>query len=88
MVGGPGCGHAVWEADRVVDDEDVGFVADAEEEGGFLEFLLASFAEAVCVACESIVVSFHRPWDFCTRYMGLRLLLMCLGEPNGENWRL
>lgn len=58
MVGGPGCGHAVGEAGWVVDDEDVGFVADAEEEGGFLEFFLAGFAEAVCVAWEWMMISF------------------------------
>lgn len=52
MVGSPGCGHAVGEAGWVVHDEDVGFVPDAEEEGGFLEFFLAGFAEAVCVAWE------------------------------------
>lgn len=59
MVGGPSCGHTVWETGGVVDDEDVGFVADAEEEGGFLEFFFAGFAEAVCVAYGWMVVSLY-----------------------------
>lgn len=50
VAGGPGGDHAVGEAGRVVDDEDVGFAAEAELEGALLELSLADVAEAVGVS--------------------------------------
>lgn len=49
VVGGPGGAHAIGEAGWVVEDKDVGAIADAEEESGFFEFFAAGFTEAVGV---------------------------------------